>query len=84
MTQLIPGEIYEVRPLIRVDFGNGNRTPEAWFMRLVGFSSKGEPIFQNGDKYQAFDENYNKILPLSKVELCSHIKCVGTGCRVCG
>lgn len=66
MSDLNVGTVYEIRNMFIVDFG-GHKTPEREFLKLIGYSSKGFPVFQDGDKYQEIgDGGYTQIHPLKE------------------
>lgn len=63
-TNFIPGEVYEI--VYRIVFGSN---PDRDFMRLVGFSSRGRPVFEGKEAYHEIDPEWNTILPLSKEKI---------------
>lgn len=62
---LIIGEIYEIRTRIVVNYGH-KKSPERLFMKLIGFSSRHLPVFQNGEMFQEVGGEWEDILPLRK------------------
>ena len=59
------GNIYEVEPLIRMTI---NGIPDNWprFLRLIGFSSKGHPVFQDGERFDCFDSKDCRITEINE------------------
>lgn len=62
---LIIGEVYEIRSRIIIDYGHA-KTPERRFMKLIGFSSKHLPVFQDGENFQEVGGDWSDIYPLRR------------------
>jgi hypothetical protein len=67
MFMLKVGEVYEIQNRYIISFNRVTQTPEHEFLRLIGFSSKGISVFQDGDKYrEVVDQNFCSIVPLQE------------------
>lgn len=61
---LIVGQVYQVDPRIKICW-NGMPARGPRFLKLIGFSSKRLPVFQDGDDFFAVDPNSADITPIT-------------------
>lgn len=62
---LVIGQVYEIRNRCIIDYG-AKKTPEREFMKLMGYSSKGLPVFQDGEKFREIGGEWQDIYPLKE------------------
>jgi len=61
---LTVGQVYEIRSRIIIEF-SGKRTPEREFLRFIGYSSAGKPVFQDGEKFKEVGGEWQDIAELT-------------------
>ncbi len=59
------GKVYEIRHKFLVSW-KGEPTLEQEFLKLVGFSSKNEPVFETKNGFETRGGNWQDILPLKE------------------
>lgn len=62
---LIIGEVYEIEAYIKFSF-NGFPPRGASFVKLIGFSSKNYPVFEEDGRFFSVDPTMTSITPVRK------------------
>lgn len=65
MDRFIVGEVYEIDPYIKISW-NGLPPKPPCFARLLGFSSRGNPVFESDGKFFEVEGGTAKITEIKK------------------